>query len=202
MLNLADSGGKSPVKRLEQSFGQKSARETRWSLPTLGRLLTCKKERKKSEHWKPVKDKYNLNRFPSTIPKYWKVICIQKRKRNWKDSVSSIVKVGIKLFLYALVQRLRHFSQVREKERKKKEKEKRTVERHFCLMRSCWLNILLYCKKERERKKNFRKSHHYLFVKLCSILNAPLCWNLLVVLFPLSISLLLHVSVSASYRFH
>ena len=40
------------------------------------------KKRKKSEHWKPLKDKYNLNRFPSTIPKYWKVICIQKRKRE------------------------------------------------------------------------------------------------------------------------
>ena len=37
------------------------------------------------------------------------------------------------------------FTQAREKERKKKrEKRKSTVERHFRLMFSCWLNILLY----------------------------------------------------------
>ena len=44
----------------------------------------------------------------------------------------------------------------------------------------------------------FRKSHHYLLgrriLKFCYILNAPLCWNLLVVLFLLSIWLLLRVS--------
>ena len=40
-----------------------------------------KKERKTSENWKPVKDKYNSNRFPSTILKYWKVVCIQKREK-------------------------------------------------------------------------------------------------------------------------
>ena len=64
-------------------------------------------------------------------------------------------------------------------------------------MFSCWLNILLYFKKKRE-KKLFLKSHHYLLdrciLKFCYILNAPLCWNFLVVLFPLSIWLLLHVS--------
>ena len=73
-----------PLEKFEEEslvFGQKSARATHWYLPTSGRSLTHKKERKKSEHWKPVKDKYNFNRFPSTIPKYWKVICIQKRKR-------------------------------------------------------------------------------------------------------------------------
>ena len=66
-------------------------------------------------------------------------------------------------------------------------------------MFSCGLKILLYFKKKREKKKElFLKSHDYLFSrcvsKFCYILNAPLCWNLLVGLFPLLIWLLLHVS--------
>ena len=52
-------------------------------------------------------------------------------------------------------------------------------ERHFCLMFSCWLNILLYLKKKGEKKKElFLKSHHYLFgrgmLKFCYVLNARL----------------------------
>ena len=68
-------------------------------------------------------------------------------------------------------------------------------------------NISLYFKKKREKKKElFLKSHHHLFgrhiSKFCYILNEALCWNLLVMLFPLPIWLILHVSVSASNRVH
>ena len=57
--------------------------------------------------------------------------------------------------LNASVWRLRHFSQVRDKERKekKRKKKKRTVERHFYLMLSCWLNILLYWKRKEKGKR-------------------------------------------------
>ncbi len=59
--------------------------------------------------------------------------------------------------------------------------------------KDCWETFMFdtagrYFKKKGEKKKElFLKSHYYLFgcrlLKLCYILNAPLCWNLLVVLF-------------------
>ncbi len=65
---------------------------------------------------------------------------------------------------------------------------------HFLHCNSSFIGIL---KRKRGKKKElFLKS--YLFghrlLKFCYILNAPLCWNLLVVLFPLLIWLHLHVS--------
>ena len=89
------------------------------------------------------------------------------------------------------------FTQAREKERKKKEKEeKKDCWETFLFDISCWLNIANIL-KWKEKKELFLKSHHYLFghriLKFCYILNAPSCWNLLVVFFPLSIWLLLHV---------
>ena len=47
------------------------------------------------------------------------------------------------------------FTQVRENVRKKKrERRKRTVERHFCLMFSRWLNIAGILQREEKRKRN------------------------------------------------
>ena len=93
------------------------------------------------------------------------------------------------------------FSTKREKtkERKKKKEEKDCWET-FVFDTASWLNIASTLKRKEKRKRNlFLKSYHYLvgrrLLKLCSILNAPLCWNL-------SSRLLLHISVSASYRFH
>ena len=97
------------------------------------------------------------------------------------------------------------FSSKWKKKERKKEKEEKDCWETFMFDTSCWLDIVGIWKKKREKeKKPFLKSFHYLFgrrlLKFCYILNAPLCWNLSVVLFPLSIRLLLHVSVSASYR--
>ena len=72
------------------------------------------------------------------------------------------------------------FSQVKEKERKKKKrKKKRTVERHLCLILPVDLILPVFKKKREKKKELFLKSYHYLFgcrlLKLCYILNAPLC---------------------------
>ena len=88
-----------------------------------GRSLTRKKERKKSEVWKPVKDKYNSNHFPSTILKYWKVLCIQ-RKRDCKGSISPIIKFIEWKLLQASIRQLRHFySSKREGKKEKRERD-------------------------------------------------------------------------------
>ena len=121
----------------------------------------------------------------------------KKKETNCKGSVSSIVKFIEWTLLHASVQRLRHFYSSKRIRKKKRERRKRTVERHFCLMLSCWLNIAGILKREK-KKELFLKSHHYLFnhhlFRFRCILNVPLCWNLLVVCFLLSIWLLLHVS--------
>ena len=150
----------------------------RWGQPVPGKTLTHKKERKKSKNWEPVKDKYNSNRFPSTILKYWKVIWTQK-KRDCKGSISPIIKFIEWTLLQASVRWLRHFYSSKKKRKKEKRgRRKRTAERHFGLTFSFWLHILSYFKKKREKKKEmFLKSHHYLFgrriLKFCYILNAP-----------------------------
>ena len=124
------------------------------------------------------------------------------KKRNCKCSISPIVKFIEWTLLHASVRQLRHSY---SSKRKRKRKKIKTVERHFCLMFSCWFDIAGILKREKQ-KELFLKLHHYLFgrriLKFCYILDAPSCWNLLVVFFPQSICLLLHVSVSASYLFH
>ena len=101
--------------------------------------------------------------------------------------------------LHASVRRLRHFYSSKGKRKKeKKRKKKRDCWETFSFDISCCPYITGILKRKEKGKELFLKSHHYLFgrrtLKFCYILNAPLCWNLLVVLFPLSIRLLLHVS--------
>ena len=79
----------------------------------------------------------------------------KKKEKNCKGSVISIVKFIEWTLLHASVRRLRHFYQVREKERKKKEKEETGLLRDiFGLMFSCWLNIAGILKRKEKRKKN------------------------------------------------
>ena len=56
------------------------------------------------------------------------------------------------------------FTQVREKEREKEKEEKRTVEGHFCLMFSCWLNISGILKKEKRKEKRTVSEISFLFL--------------------------------------
>ena len=123
-----------------------------------------------------------------------KLYVFLKKERNCKCSISPIVKFIEWTLQLASVRRLRHFySSKRKRKRKKGERGKRTVERHFCLMFSCWFNIADISKREK-KKELFLYLFDRRILKLCYILNAPLCWNLLVVFLPLSIWLLLHVS--------
>ena len=64
----------------------------------------------------------------------------KKKERNCKGSVSSIVK-----FIYSVK---------RKRKREKRERRKRTVERHFCLMFSRWLNIAGILKRKEKRRRN------------------------------------------------
>ena len=109
------------------SFGQKSARETCWSQPTLGRSLTHKKREKEIWTLKFIKDKYNLNCFPSTIPKHY----YNYQSGDWDT-----------------------FTWAREKEREKKEKEEKECWETFMFDTSCWLNIASILIRKEKRKRN------------------------------------------------
>ncbi len=68
----------------------------------------------------------------------------------------------------------------RKKERKKGERRKGLSRETFVFNTACWLNKADSLKgKEKRKKELFLKSHNYLFgrrlLKLCYILNAPLC---------------------------
>ena len=116
------------------------------------------KRKKKSEHWKPVKDKYNSNRFTSTILKYWKVICIQ-RKRNCKGSISPIIKL---LNEHSYKHQSGALDTYSSKKKRKKEKEEKGLLRDifvwcfpvgltFCHIlkrkekKNCFLNLIIIC---------------------------------------------------------
>ena len=124
-----------------------------WGQPAPGRSLTRKKEKRKSENWEPVKDKYNSNRFPSTILKYWKVIYI-KRKRDSKDSISPIIKFIEWTLLQASVWRLRHCYSSKRKRKEKKRKKKKDCWETILFDISCWLNIAGILKRKEKRRKN------------------------------------------------
>ena len=113
--------GKSPVKRVFSLWTEVSRKRCWFS-----RFRGCHspvKKRKRNLNIKPVKDKYNLICFPSTLHTYWKVICTRKKKEgNWKDSVSSIVNYWMNFVICDL----NIFSRRRKK--------KRTVERNLCLI--------------------------------------------------------------------
>ena len=119
----------------------------------------------------------------------------KKRERNCEGSVSSIVKFIEWTLPHASVRWLRHFYSSKRK-RKKKEKEEKGLFRDIVWCFPVGLTFCYILKKK--EKELFLKSHHYLLgrciLKFCYILSAPLCWNLFVVLFPMPIWLLLHVS--------
>ena len=119
---------RSPVKKVELSLDKASVRT---------RSLRSTSSRKRHS---PVKKE--RKRPPSTILKY------SKKERNCKGSVSSIVKFIEWTLLHAPVWQLRHFY---SSKRKKEKEEKRIVQRHFCLMFSCWLDIAGILKNRKEK---------------------------------------------------
>ena len=111
---------------------------------------------------------------------------------------------GLKYFLNK-----RTKSKKREREEKKGTKEKKGERRKglsretFAFNTACWLNKADSLKEKEKRKKELLlKSLNYLFgrrlLMLCYILNAPLCWNLLVVLFIYRVAFF----CTYLYRFH
>ena len=69
----------------------------------------------------------------------------------------------------------------RKKKKKRRKKEKKKEEREtFVFKTVCWFNIAGTLKRKKEKRKEFfLKPHNYLFgrrlLKLCYILNVPLC---------------------------
>ena len=115
---------------------------------------------------KLVKDKYILNFFPSTIPKQWKVIRIQKRKRETEKILfPQWLNLLNEHYFKCQSSDWDTFTQARKMERKKKEKEEKDCWETFMLDISCWLYIAGIKKKKEKRKRNC-------FLKLIII-----CWS-------------------------
>ena len=102
--------------------------------------------------------------------------------KNCECSISSIIKNIVWTFLYASDRRLRHFYSSKRK-REKREKRKRTVERHFCLMFSCWQNIFGVWGREKSTVSWIPSLFVLIVVysNFCYILSGPLSWNVLIV---------------------
>ena len=80
--NLSQLRGKSPLKRVKQSLEKASDRDRSLKSTCSGMSLARKKREIGIWTLNIVKDKYNLNCFPSTLPTYWKVICTQKERKK------------------------------------------------------------------------------------------------------------------------
>ena len=122
--------------------------------PTPGCPSPVKREK---EIWtlKPVKDKYNLICFPSTLPTYWKVICTQKERKKVKIFCSIDSKLVNELCYMLQSGDLDIFSSKRKKkERKKKEKEEKDWWETFMFDTSSWLNIAGILKRKEKRNRN------------------------------------------------
>ena len=177
---FSQASGKSPVKRVEQNLWTEVSRKGADSADSGGCHSPVKERNLKI---KLDKDKYNLNYFPSTLPKYWNYM-YSKKKEKLKGFCFINSKWGNELCYMLQLSDLGIFSSKRKK--KEKEKEEKDCWETFMFDTACWLNIAGFFKKKRKKKEElFLKS--YLFgcrlLKLCYIFNAPLCRNLLVVLF-------------------
>ena len=131
---------------------------------------------KKNKVWglKSVKDKYSSNSFLLPNLKYWKVVCILK-------TVNVLFHQLSKILYKHFYTHLRYFIQV--KEREKKRKKKKNYWETF-LFNAFLLTKYFRCLKREEKKNcflNFLICFNRHISKFCYILNAPLCWNALIV---------------------
>ena len=110
-------------KRILSFFGQRSAEKDANSADS-GLSFVCKK-RQRNLKKKPVKDKYNLICFLSTLTTYWKVICTQNERKKLERFYFINSKLVNELCYLLQSGNFDIFSNKRKNKERKKEKEEK-----------------------------------------------------------------------------
>ena len=131
---LQPTPGKVSRKKSRTESLDRSQQKETLIQPTPWMLLARKKKKERNLTLHLIKDKYNLNCFPSTLSTYWKVICTQKERKKRKRFCIINSKLVNKLCYMLQSGDLDIFSSKRKRKKEKRRKKKGTVERHLCLI--------------------------------------------------------------------